>query len=164
MKPQSSLAVRAIAVAGLAVAIVTGCTATTTVHHSAPEPRPTPTVTSAAVLIYLATTRECARFTTTYSAIRAITLGSNTTIGALTPVMARRGGAWQRAISMAAQIADEPGIPRGNNSARTLAGELARDAVDLRMLRVLIAAGRSGTIEHAWNRAFTDLANTQLLC
>ena len=164
MKPQSSRAVRAIAVGGLAIAIVTGCTTTTTVHHSAPRPVPTPTVTSTAELIYLATARECARFTTTFSAIRATTLGSNTTLGALTPVMARRGGAWQRAISLAAHIADKLRIPVGINSARTLADELARDAVDIGRLRAKIAVGRPGTIEHAWNRVFTDLANTQLNC
>jgi len=78
--------------------------------------------------------------------------------------MAGRGGTWQKAISLAAHIADELGIPIGNNSARTLAAELARDAVDIGRLRVKIAVGRSGTIEHAWNRVFTDLANTQLLC
>jgi hypothetical protein len=164
MKPQSSLAVRAIAVCGLAAAIITGCTTTTTVHISGPKPRPTPTVTSAAELILLATARECARFTTTYGAMRAITLDSNANLDALTAVIAKRGDSWQKAISFAAHVADEPGIPTGNNPARTLAAELARDAVDISNLRGDIALGRSGKIQHAWNQTFTDLASTQQLC
>ena len=157
------ITVRTIAVAGLAAAILSSCTATRTLHHSAPKPAPTPTVTSVAELILLATDRECAQFGKTYSAIGATTEGSGT-LNALIAVMAKRGGGWQKAISAAAHIADEPGIPTGINPARTLSAELARDAVDIGKLRGDIAVGRSGKIQHAWNQTFTDLASTQQLC
>jgi hypothetical protein len=168
---RSSLAARGIAVAGLAITAVVGCTGTRTGHTSAPKPLPTSTITSAAELIARAFERECAQFSTTYSVINTDVTGSHTS-GALVALMAKYGGGWQHALSAAAQVGSGPGVPTGANIARSMAAYIAHDAIDLSKFRAEIGRDGLDSIRldssdkagRAWNRAFTDLTATQSQC
>jgi hypothetical protein len=153
---------RAVIAAVLCAAVI-GCTTTKTVHQSAPKPTPTPTVTPVAVLIYLATNRECAQFSTAYSAMEVHLAGTQTRSD-LIEDMSKYGEGWRNAFSAAAKVADRSGVPAGHNQARRLAADLQRDAVDIEKLEGEIALGSSGKFNHAWNHTFTDLAETQSQC
>jgi hypothetical protein len=163
MKRHSSPTVHGVVIAGLAAVLVVGCTASRTIHSSAPKPLPTSTITSAAEFIQLAADHECAQFSSTYSAMLADAQGTQTE-RALIALTAKDGGDWQHAFAAAAEVGNGPRVPVGTNIARTLAADMARDAVDVSKVRVAVGSAGFDEFSHAWNHAFTDLATTQSQC
>ncbi len=143
----------------LAAMLAAGCSAATAAHR--PDAQHATATVSTAQLIAQAAQSECEAFSVTYGDIRTnMQIVHN--LADLIAVLGLRGAAWERSLSRAARLAGSPSVPIGNNQARRLAVDIARDALDVSEVSFEIDTGKIHMIRRTWNETFADLSVTAI--